>query len=165
MSVSNGGCCSSRLFLFLRANACHSGSAQTLSQTSSLQSINVSHVAVSRTAHTIPATPHHYGQYPRRIHRADQPCGRHAGALSGPGAPSSSPTLSLNRLTGRTAKIWKGLQRKVRKAQDFVPVITATDVVEDKGDEVVRVAHFKEFHGQPPHEVREVCKSFYPTKV
>jgi len=105
------------------------------------------------------------GQRPRCVHRADQPCGRLAGALAGPGAqlPQHTPPPWL---TGRSAfKIWNGLQRKVRKAQDFVPVITATDVVEDKGDEVVRVAHFKEFHGQPPHEVREVCRSYYPTKV
>lgn len=64
----------------------------------------------------------------------------------------ASPVLTRDQ-------IWKGLQRKVRRAQDFVPVISATDVLEDKGDEVVRVAHFA--HGK----VKEVCKSYYPTKV
>lgn len=53
----------------------------------------------------------------------------------------------------------------MRQAQDFVPVIVGTDIVEDKGDEVIRIAHFKNFHGKPEHDVREVCKSYYPTKV
>ena len=63
------------------------------------------------------------------------------------------------------AQIWKGLQRKIRRAQDFVPVILATDVVSESENEVVRVAHFGEFHGKPPSSVREVCRSFEPTKV
>jgi hypothetical protein len=47
-----------------------------------------------------------------------------------------------------------------------VPIIEETDVIEDdKEDEVVRVAHFIEAHGQPAHSVREVCRSYYPTKV
>jgi len=62
-------------------------------------------------------------------------------------------------------QIWKGLQRKIRQAQDFVPVIEATDVLEEKEGEVTRVAHFKGMHGQPPREVKEVCRWFYPTKV
>ncbi|KAF2716639.1 DUF1857-domain-containing protein [Polychaeton citri CBS 116435] len=62
-------------------------------------------------------------------------------------------------------QIWKGLQRKIRKAQDFVPVIYATDVIEEKDNEVVRDAHFGQFHDMPPQTVREVCKSYYPTKV
>lgn len=74
-----------------------------------------------------------------------------------------NPTGATPTLTRQ--QVWKGLQRKVRRAQDFVPVITGTDVVEDKGDEVVRVAHFKAMHGQPEREVREVCRSFWPTKV
>lgn len=62
-------------------------------------------------------------------------------------------------------QIWKGLQRKIRKAQDFVPVIEACDVIEEKGNEVVREAHFKETQGFKKQTVREVCKSYYPTKV
>jgi len=47
-----------------------------------------------------------------------------------------------------------------------VPIIERTDVIEDdKEDEVVRLAHFIEAHGQPAHSVREVCRSYYPTKV
>lgn len=69
-------------------------------------------------------------------------------------------------------QIWKGLQRKIRHAQDFVPVITGTDVVEEKDNEVTRVAHFKAMHEpdgktvrKEGHSVKEVCKSYYPTKV
>ena len=70
----------------------------------------------------------------------------------------ASPVLTRDQ-------IWKGLQRKIRKAQDFVPVISGTDVIEEKDGEVTRIAHFKEMHGQPPKEVKEVCKYYYPTKV
>lgn len=69
-----------------------------------------------------------------------------------------SPVLSRDQ-------IWKGLQRKIRKAQDFVPVIESCEVLEEKENEVIREAQFKEMNGQPPHKVREVCKSYYPTKV
>jgi hypothetical protein len=63
-------------------------------------------------------------------------------------------------------QIWKGLQRKIRHAEDFVPIIEKTEVIEDdKKDEVVRVAHFIEANGQPAHTVREICRSYYPTKV
>lgn len=62
-------------------------------------------------------------------------------------------------------QVWKGLQRKIRKAQDFVPVIEACDVIEEKDNEVVREAHFKAVQGFEKKTVREVCKSYYPTKV
>lgn len=62
-------------------------------------------------------------------------------------------------------QIWKGLQRKIRRAQDFVAPIESCDVLEEKENEVVREAHFKEFMGQPAHSVKEVCKSYPPTKV
>ena len=40
------------------------------------------------------------------------------------------------------AQIWAGLERKVRRAQDFVPVITECKLLEDKGDVVIREAKF-----------------------
>jgi hypothetical protein len=47
-----------------------------------------------------------------------------------------------------------------------VPIIEKTEVIEDdKENEVVRVAHFIEQPHQPAHSVKEVCKSYYPTKV
>lgn len=72
----------------------------------------------------------------------------------------ASPVLSRDQ-------VWRGLQRKIRKAQDFVPVITATDVLEEKddGSKVIRVAHFKGQDGKPGHKVEEVCKSYHPTRV
>lgn len=70
----------------------------------------------------------------------------------------ASPVLTRDQ-------VWNGLQRKIRKAQDFVPVIESCDVLEEKENEVVREAHFKEAMGRPAHSVKEVCRWFYPTKV
>lgn len=70
----------------------------------------------------------------------------------------ASPTLSRDQ-------IWRGLQRKIRHAQDFVPVIEGTDVLEEKDNEVTRIAHFKSMGGKSAHSEKEVCKSYYPTKV
>ena len=67
------------------------------------------------------------------------------------------------------AQIWKGLERKVRKAQDFVPVISGCKVLEDKGNMVIREATFKSgpdsVPGQGDMTVREVCNLFEPTRV
>jgi len=66
-------------------------------------------------------------------------------------------------------QIWRGLQRKVRRAQDFVPVIEDCEVLEERTTdgvpEVVRLAHFKAMGDRPPTKVEEVCRSFYPTKI
>lgn len=67
--------------------------------------------------------------------------------------PGSSPTLTRSQ-------VWKGLQRKIRHAQDFVPVIENTEVLEEKENEVTRLAYFK----GKKEGVKEVCKSYdlYP---
>ncbi|KAF2170996.1 hypothetical protein M409DRAFT_63992 [Zasmidium cellare ATCC 36951] len=54
------------------------------------------------------------------------------------------------------------IPRKIRNAQEFVPVaIEATEVLEDNGvDEVVRVAHFK-----GGLKVREFFRSYWPVRV
>ena len=70
----------------------------------------------------------------------------------------ASPVLTQDQ-------IWKGLQIKIRHAERFVPVIESCKVLEEKENEVIREAQFKEFNGQPPHAVKEVCKSYYPTRV
>ena len=70
----------------------------------------------------------------------------------------ASPVLTRDQ-------IWKGLQRKIRRAQDFVPVIDDCKVIEEKDNEVIREAHFISFNNQPEKWVRESCKSYYPTKV
>ena len=46
-----------------------------------------------------------------------------------------------------------------------MPVITSTDVLDDKDGTVTRVAHFKATDSGPAHEVREVCKEFAPCRV
>lgn len=72
--------------------------------------------------------------------------------------PGATPVLTRDQ-------IWRGLQRKIRKAQDFVPVIHKTDVLEEKADEVIRIAYFKWKEDGPETKVKERCVSFYPTKV
>jgi hypothetical protein len=76
-----------------------------------------------------------------------------------------NPTGATPVLT--RAQIWKGLQRKIRRAQDFVPVISDCKVLEDKDNVVLREAHFivDGVPGQSGKVVREVCKSYEPTKV
>jgi len=89
-------------------------------------------------------------------------------AYTAPLNPSgASPVLSR-------ARVWKGLQRKVHRAQDFLPVIEACRVVEETegGSVVVREATFKkadEGAGVPEAQrgkvVKEVCRLFEPVKV
>jgi len=81
-------------------------------------------------------------------------------AYTAPVNPSGlSPVLTSSQL-------WKGLQRKVRKAQDFVPAIVECEVLEEKdgGREVLRQVKFKEGSG-PPGPIKERCVEFEPTKV
>jgi hypothetical protein len=63
-------------------------------------------------------------------------------------------------------QVWKGLQRKVRHAEEFVPAIVECKVLEenDGGKEVVRQVRFMEGSG-PPGWVKERCVEFEPTKV
>jgi hypothetical protein len=70
----------------------------------------------------------------------------------------ASPTLTRDQ-------IWRGLQRKIRRAQDFIAVVEGCDIVSDAPEEVVRVAHFKAFAGKPPGSMKEVCRSYWPTRV
>lgn len=71
---------------------------------------------------------------------------------------SASPVLSVDQ-------IWKGLQRKVRFAQEFVPVIESCEVLEEKADgTVVRDVKFKEGMG-PKAKATETVREFYPSWV
>lgn len=76
--------------------------------------------------------------------------------------PGASPVL-----TGE--QVWAGLRRKVRRAQEFVPVITACDVVSEEGDTVVREATFASEAGSgggsTGRTVREVCVHHPPARV
>ncbi|XXH02533.1 hypothetical protein Hte_008909 [Hypoxylon texense] len=73
-------------------------------------------------------------------------------------------------------QVWAGLQRKVRRAQDFVPVIEACDVLSEGTDartgnlRVVREVRFRAgfepsagAHGGA--RVRETCAHFAPRRV
>ncbi|KAF1987903.1 DUF1857-domain-containing protein [Aulographum hederae CBS 113979] len=71
--------------------------------------------------------------------------------------PSASPLLT-------EAQIWQGLVRKVRRAYEYVPIITRCDVVSEKEGEITRVVNFKEGTG-PPGDVREVCKLMEPCRI
>ena len=69
------------------------------------------------------------------------------------------------------SQIWKGLQRKVRRAQDFVPVISGCKVLEEYDNVIIREAYFgtkedgETVPGQEGKTVKETCKLFEPTKV
>jgi hypothetical protein len=69
------------------------------------------------------------------------------------------------------AQVWKGLERKVRRAQEFVPVITSCEVLsEDKvdtGSRVVRQVNFQPGVGPKPSDVpvKETCLLFAPSRV
>lgn len=62
------------------------------------------------------------------------------------------------------AQIWAGLQRKIRFAQEFVPVIESCDVLEDKDGIVTRVVKFKPGAG-PKDKAREVVRGYWPSWV
>jgi hypothetical protein len=65
--------------------------------------------------------------------------------------PSATPVLTH-------AQVWAGLQRKIRFAQEFVPVIESCNVLSDTDGVVTRDVKFKK--GAMPHDelVREVVK-------
>ncbi|KAI4630490.1 hypothetical protein J4E80_001426 [Alternaria sp. BMP 0032] len=62
------------------------------------------------------------------------------------------------------AQIWAGLQRKIRFAQEFVPVIESCDVLEEKDDVVTRDVTFKKGMG-PKDQAKEVVRSYWPSWV
>ena len=66
------------------------------------------------------------------------------------------------------SQVWTGLKRKVKRAYEFVPVITACEVESEEGDTVVRRATFQAgFTGpdSPARTVREVCVHMEPSRV
>ncbi|KAF1839273.1 DUF1857-domain-containing protein [Decorospora gaudefroyi] len=61
------------------------------------------------------------------------------------------------------AQVWAGLQRKIRFAQEFVPVIESCQVLEETDDGVVtREVRFRE---GPKDRAREVVRGFWPSWV
>ncbi|KAH7125170.1 hypothetical protein B0J11DRAFT_486525 [Dendryphion nanum] len=66
--------------------------------------------------------------------------------------PSSTPILTL-------PQIWSGLQRKIRYAEEFVPMIASCTVLSDENGVVTREVVFKP--GQGPRErAKEVVRGF-----
>jgi hypothetical protein len=62
-------------------------------------------------------------------------------------------------------QIWAGLQRKIRFAQEFVPVIESCKVLEeDAAGVVTREVVFKKGMG-PKDRAREVVRGFWPSWV
>ncbi|KAI5923872.1 hypothetical protein F4810DRAFT_152135 [Camillea tinctor] len=57
-------------------------------------------------------------------------------------------------------QVWAGLQLKIRRAQDFVPVIGSCAVVSEDAGTVVRDVRFAD-----GREVRETCVSYAPCRV
>lgn len=70
-----------------------------------------------------------------------------------------------NQLTTLRDQLWQGLERKVRKAQEFVPAITGCDVVKEENNVVERNVTFKDGMGHDGQTIREVCKLYKPAKV
>jgi hypothetical protein len=62
------------------------------------------------------------------------------------------------------AQIWAGLQRKIRFAQEFVPVIESCEVLEEKDGVVTRDVKFKKGTG-PKDQAKEVVRSYWPSWV
>jgi len=62
-------------------------------------------------------------------------------------------------------QVWKGLERKVRYAQEFVAPITACKVVREEGVEVERDVSFKADAGQGGDVVKEIVRLYEPCKV
>jgi hypothetical protein len=70
------------------------------------------------------------------------------------------------------SQVWSGLQRKVRRAYEFVPIITACEVVSETTNPegnltIVRKATFKkEVHGgKGTYDAQEECVLYEPTRV
>lgn len=74
-----------------------------------------------------------------------------------------NPTGAEPKLT--QAQIWAGLERKVRRAQEFVPIIVSCDVIAEeqteKGFTVTREVKFK----GAASSIREICNHFAPSRV
>ena len=79
-------------------------------------------------------------------------------AYTAPINPSgSSPVITRTQ-------VWAGLQRKIRFAQEFVPVIEGCDVLEEKDGVVTREVHFKPGVA-PKLKAKEIVTGFWPSWV
>jgi Domain of unknown function (DUF1857) len=72
--------------------------------------------------------------------------------------PGSTPVLTR-------AQVWAGLERKIRRASDFVPVFEDCKVIEEYDNVVVRETKLKPMEDRPGRTQKETCKMYKPTKV
>jgi hypothetical protein len=72
--------------------------------------------------------------------------------------PNASPVLTV-------PQIWAGLQRKIRFAHEFVPVIESCEVISDENDVVTRVVKFKKGMGPGVEGATEVVRGWEPSWV
>ncbi|KAK4207990.1 DUF1857-domain-containing protein [Rhypophila decipiens] len=73
------------------------------------------------------------------------------------------------------SQVWAGLERKVRHAEEFVPLISACEVLEEQiakenGNDqqveaITRNVTFRGNNGDPGRVVKEVCKLYPPCRV
>ena len=72
--------------------------------------------------------------------------------------PGATPMLTREQL-------WTGMERKVRRAHDFVPVFEDCKVIEEHDNVIVRETKLKPMEGRPGKTQQETCKLYKPTKV
>jgi Domain of unknown function (DUF1857) len=63
------------------------------------------------------------------------------------------------------AQLWAGIERKVRRAHDFVPVFKDCKVIDERDNVIVRETQLKPMEGRPGKTQRETCKLYKPVKV
>src|SRR6266699_4498789 len=71
--------------------------------------------------------------------------------------PGIEPVLSQ-------ARVFAGLQRKVRQPWEFVPAIESSEMLSEEGNVVTRLVKFKPGEG-PERVVKEMCTIYAPSRV
>ncbi|ERF71130.1 hypothetical protein EPUS_09116 [Endocarpon pusillum Z07020] len=62
-------------------------------------------------------------------------------------------------------QMWAGMEGKVRRAHDFVPVFSDCKVIEEHDNVVVRETTLKPMEGRPGKTQQETCRLYKPVKV
>lgn len=63
------------------------------------------------------------------------------------------------------AQLWAGMEMKVRKAHEFVPVFSDCKVLEEHDNVIVRETTLKPMEGRPGKTQKETCKLYKPVKA
>ena len=72
--------------------------------------------------------------------------------------PGATPVITK-------AQVWAAMDRKVRRAQDFVPVFSDCKVLEEHDNVVIRETTLKPMEGRPGKTQKETCNLYPPVKV